>query len=1036
MSRRVSRGDPGGASRATNPFEWSPALTKSLVVVESPAKARTIAGFLGDDYEVLASVGHIRDLPKNEKEVPEDKRATHGRLGGIAPDDRFDVVYVVPPQKKDVIKSLKAALKRADELILATDEDREGEAISWHIVDVLQPKVPIKRMVFHEITPAAIHHALASPRALYMKLVQAQEGRRILDRLVGYETSPVLWRKIGQSARSAGRVQSVAVRMVVERERARMAFRKGSWFDVEGMFAASGLPFGASLIELDGKRLAEGRDFDPATGRIAAGRDVVVLDEAGANRLVDGLRASTFKVASVESKPFTEKPKPPFTTSTLQQESARKLRFAAAKTMAVAQRLYERGFITYMRTDSTNLSDQAINAARASIRALYGEAYLPDAPRTYKGKVKNAQEAHEAIRPAGEVIRTPDEVRAELDADEAKLYELVWIRTIACQMVDARGRNTTVRIGAAANTGEKVIFRASGRTYDFLGYRRAYVESVDDDAQDTDAVLPPVKEGETVECTELKAAGHETKPPARFTEASLVKELEERGIGRPSTYATVLGTIQAREYVWKKGTALVPAWTAFAVTKLLEDHFGHLVDYNFTASMEEQLDAIARGDTGAEDHGAREKVEAWLSAFYFGTGAAAASGREASQGLRQLVEPEHLAKIDPRTVSTVPIGNDTDGTPIVVRVGRYGPYVQRGDGDERGAIPPELAPDELTVEVALELIRRQAQGPRSLGTDPASGLPVFVLDGRFGPYVQLGEQESAKKDKDKDTKGADGEAKPKKRSKAKAKAKDKPKRASLFKGMTPEAMTLERALELLSLPRAVGTDAEGRTITARAGRFGPYLERSDGDTRSLESEELLLTIALDAAEHLFTLPKRGRGRVAKPPIAELGASPDTTKPIRVLEGRFGPYVTDGETNATIPRGTDPAEVTFDEAVALLRARAAAAPAKPKKGRKGAAKAAPKAAKSAAKSSAKSKARKAADADAVADADGDDADADVDGEVEPKAKAKAKAKGAAKAKKAAPKAKAAKKTATKAAPKRAAKASKAGAASDGADEAVT
>jgi DNA topoisomerase I len=889
-------------------------LTKSLVVVESPAKARTIAGFLGEDFEVLASVGHIRDLPRNEREVPEEMRPTHGRLGGIAPDDDFDVVYVVPPQKKDVIKQLKAALKRADELILATDEDREGEAISWHIVDVLQPKIPVKRMVFHEITPAAIQHALANPRNLHMTLVQAQEGRRILDRLVGYETSPVLWRKIGQSARSAGRVQSVAVRMVVERERARMAFHKGSWFDLEALFAAADQPFSARMIELDGKRLAEGRDFDPATGRVAPDKDVVVLDEATARGLVERLDGRPFAVQSVESKSFVERPKAPFTTSTLQQEAARKLRFAPAKTMSVAQRLYERGFITYMRTDSTNLSDQAIGAARTAIGSLYGAEYLPKEPRTYKGKVKNAQEAHEAIRPAGEVIRSPSEVEPELDADERRLYELVWIRTIACQMVDARGRNTTVRVAVSSTGDEQVIFRASGRTYDFLGYRRAYVESRDEEGEseaaeaESGSVLPVMAQGDAVDCRELVAAGHETKPPARFTEASLVKELEERGIGRPSTYATVLGTIQARDYVWKKGTALVPSWTAFAVTRLLEEHFGHLVDYNFTASMEEELDSIAR-----DDGAARSQVEEWLRTFYF--------GNAASPGLRSLVEPEHLAKIDPREVSTVPLGTDAEGVPVVVRVGRYGPYVQRGEG-ERGPVPPEVAPDELSVEMALDLIRRQAEGPRNLGKDPETGLPVLVLDGRYGPYVQLGEMPPPEPKK-KDAKG--------RTAKSKAKKADKPKRASLFKSMTPETVTFEQALMLLSLPRSVGTDAEGREIQARPGRFGPYLQRSDGDTRSLESEDLLLSIGLEDAEYLFTQPKRGRGRAAKLPLAELGESPDTGKPIRVLDGRFGAYVTDGEVNATLPRGTDPAAVSTDEALALLRARAAVAPPKKKRG---------------------------------------------------------------------------------------------------------
>ena len=856
-------------------------MPKPLVVVESPAKARTIAGFLGSDYEVMASIGHIRDLPRSGLAIDIEN--------GFRPD------YEVPAGKKDVVRKLKAALKNADELILATDEDREGEAISWHIVEVLQPKVPIKRMVFHEITPQAIQEALANPRALDTKLVEAQEGRRVLDRLVGYEVSPVLWRKIGSQARSAGRVQSVAVRMVVQRERARMAFHKGGWFDLEGAFVAEGQGFGANLVELDGVRLATGNDFDPATGRVADGKDVVLLDESRASALADALHRQPFSVRSVESQQFAERPKPPFTTSTLQQESARKLRFAAAKTMAVAQRLYERGYITYMRTDSTNLSEQAITAARTAVRELYGNEYLPEAPRVYRGKVKNAQEAHEAIRPAGERIRTPDEVRAELDADERQLYELVWIRTVACQMADARARRVTVRLGATATSGELAIFRASGKTYEFLGFRRAYVEDTDDDASDErEARLPNVTEGQSVECELLAPAGHETKPPARYTEASLVKELEERGIGRPSTYAAVLGTIQARDYVWKKGTALVPAWSAFAVIRLLEQHFSHLVDYGFTATMEEALDAIAAGQGEAEK---------WLHTFYFGGVRSDADSIAAGPaGLAELVGDQNLALIDPRAVSTIPIGHDDDGTEVVVRVGRYGPYVQRGDGDDRGSIPPDVAPDEVTVGLALELIERQKQGPVPLGDDPASGLPVFVRTGRYGPYVQLGEVEQG--------------------------SKKKPKMVSLFASMSPDTVTLDDALRLLTLPRTVGDDSEGREIVASPGKFGPYLKRADGETRSLASEDDLFSTSIADAEFLFSQPKRGRGRgVAKPPLAEFGESPDTGKLMRVLEGRFGPYVTDGITNATVPRGTDPTALTADEALALLRARADMAPVK-------------------------------------------------------------------------------------------------------------
>ena len=891
-------------------------MPKSLVVVESPAKGKTIGGYLGSDYTVMASIGHIRDLPGTKDEVPDDKKETHGRLAGIDADDHFDAVYVVHASKRKVVADLKRALKTADELILATDEDREGEAIGWHVLEVLQPKVPVRRMVFHEITPNAIREALEHPRELDMKLVEAQEGRRILDRLVGWETSPVLWRVFGRGqAASAGRVQSVAVRLVVQRERARMAFNAGRWSDLEAELLAHDQAFRASLVDVDGKRVAEGRDFDAATGQIAADRDVMLLDEAAAAALADRLRDRAFAVTSVEAEPFTERPRAPFTTSTLQQESSRKLRYGAARTMSIAQRLYERGYITYMRTDSTNLSEQAITAARSAIRQQYGEEYLPAEARVYRSKVKNAQEAHEAIRPAGDHIRTPDQLRSELDADEHRLYELVWIRTVACQMADARGSKTTLRVAATSTSNERATFRAAGKTYDFLGWRRVYVEDVDEGEElENEARLPSVVEGEAVACTDLVAVGHETKPPARYTEASLVKELEQRGIGRPSTYAAVIETIQARNYAWRKGTALVPAWTAFAVTNLLERHFGHLVDYGFTASMEEALDVIARGEGEAEK---------WLHSFYFGNG---------QPGLRDLVSPEQLALVDPRGVSTIPIGTDDTGHEIIVRVGRYGPYVQREDS-ETASLPPDIAPDELTVEMALDLIAKQAAGPKSLGADPESGLEVYALTGRFGPYVQLGEQQEG--------------------------TKKKPKRSSLFATQTPETVTLEEALQLLSLPRSLGPDSEGREVVASPGRFGPYLKRADGDTRSLASEEQLLTVTMAEAEALFAQPKTRRGRQQKPPIAELGAHPDSGAPVRVLDGRFGPYVTDGAVNATVPRGTDPAELTLPEAVALLRARAEMAPKAKKAAKKATKKTAKKTVKKAAKKPAKKTAKKAA-----------------------------------------------------------------------------
>jgi DNA topoisomerase-1 len=840
-------------------------LAKPLVIVESAAKARTIAGFLGRDYDVRPSVGHVRDLPKSGL--------------AIDVDDHFHPHYIVPDNKKKVVSELKAALKNADELYLATDEDREGEAISWHLREVLKPRVPVKRMVFHEITKAAIQEAVADWRDLDMKLVEAQEGRRILDRLVGYGLSPVLWRKVAPKL-SAGRVQSVATRMLVERERARMAFHSAAYWDIDGAFRAHDTPFGARLVELDDRRLARGSDFDAATGRVADDRDVVVLDEASARALAARLDESEFRVTSVESTQFTEKPKAPFTTSSMQQEAGRKLRFGAKRTMDVAQDLYEQGYITYMRTDSTTLSRQAITAARTSIRELYGEAYLPPEPREYRTRVKNAQEAHEAIRPAGERIRTPDAVSAQLGSDQRQLYELIWKRTIASQMTDARARRVTVRLDATSSAGERVRFSASGKTYEFLGFRRAYVEGTDDasvEADEADATLPPVSEGEVAACESLSPSGHNTQPPARYTEASLVKELEELGIGRPSTYATVIETIQRRGYAWKKGSALVPSWVAFAKTQLLEKHFASLVDYRFTAEMEEALDVIARGE------GESEK---WLHSFYFGNG---------QTGLRDLVDPERLATIDAREVNTVHLGPDFDDANIVLRVGRYGPYLQRDD--QTTPVPEDVAPDELTLPDAEEWLARGRDQGRVLGQDPGSGLEVVAKAGRYGPYVQLGEIVEG--------------------------SKEKPKTASLFATMTLDHITLDDALQLLSLPREVGTDAEGNVITALNGRYGPYLKKRS-DTRSLQNEEQLFTVTLEDAEALFAQPKR-RGRQAKEPIAELGARPDTGAVVRILEGRFGPYATDGTVNASLPRGTSPTEVTLDDAVALLRSREEAGP---------------------------------------------------------------------------------------------------------------
>jgi DNA topoisomerase I len=867
-------------------------VPKPLVIVESPAKARTIAGYLGADYVVESSVGHIRDLPSNASEVPKKYKGTDAGRLGIDVENHFEPIYVIPKKKKDVVKELKEAIRDASELYLATDEDREGEAISWHVLEVLDPDVPVRRMVFHEITRHAIQDAIENWRELDMKLVEAQEGRRVLDRLVGYEMSPVLWKKM-MPRLSAGRVQSVATRLVVERERARMAFRAAEYWDLEGEFSPTSVASGdkddrfpATLVELDGAKVASGRDFDAATGQVAAdarrGDPVVHLGQPEAEALVERLRDVPYEVASVESKAFTERPKAPFTTSTLQQEAGRKLRFSAGRTMRVAQGLYERGYLTYVRTDSTNLSDQAINGAREQIRSLYGDEYLPDAPRTYEGKVKNAQEAHEAIRPAGERVRSPDEVRGELGTDERRLYKLVWMRTLACQMTDARARRVSIRLSATSTTGEAAVFAASGKTYEFLGFRRAYVEGADDPAaekEDAESRIPPLTEGDAVRCDALAAAGHSTQPPARYTEASLVKELEERGIGRPSTYASVIQTItHERGYVWKKGSALVPSWTAFAKLQLMERHFPHLVDYDFTATMEEALDCIARGETESQN---------WLGEFYFGNG---------QRGLKELVGEEHLAEIDPREVNTIEIGKDDQGRTINVRVGKFGPYLERED--ERASLADDIPPDELTVDLAVELLDRAAEGPQVLGKDPETGLDVIARDGRYGPYVQLGEL-------------IDGE--------------EKPKTASLLSSMSLETITFEEALKLLRLPRVVGTDAEGHKITAHNGRYGPYLKKGK-ESRSLETEDEIFTVTVEQALALFAQPKQHRRRT-RPPIAELGQHPDTGAEVRVLDGRYGPYVTDGSLNATIPRGTDPKSVNLAEAVELLREREARGPAK-------------------------------------------------------------------------------------------------------------
>jgi len=893
---------------------------KPLVIVESPAKARTIAALLGGGFVVESSVGHIRDLPRRADEIPSAYKGEGWARLGVDVDNGFKPLYVVAPEKKSVVARLKSLLADASEVYLATDEDREGESIAWHLTEVLSPRVPIKRMVFHEITAPALQRAVEDWRDLDRRLVDAQEARRILDRLYGYEVSPVLWKKV-MPRLSAGRVQSVATRMIVERERARMRFRAGTWWDLEGTFDADGQTFSATLVALGGTPVATGRDFTE-TGELNKA-DVVLLGEPEATRLVQGLSGQTFTVRAVTEKPYRRSPAPPFMTSTLQQEASRKLRFGAQRTMQVAQRLYEQGWITYMRTDSTTLSDQALTAARAQASALYGREFVPDAPRRYERKVKNAQEAHEAIRPAGESFRTPDEAGRELSGDTLRLYDLIWKRTVASQMADATGTSAQVRlvgIPAGGSEADEAEFSASGTVIGFAGFLRAYVEGTDDadaEATEREVRLPALVEGDTLSAREIESRSHTTQPPARYTEASLVKALEELGVGRPSTYASILGTIQNRGYVWKKGTALVPSFTAFAVVGLLERYFGDLVDYGFTAAMEDDLDEIAEG---------AQEVLPWLTRFYFGEdgsngharqsppavgdGTAAGATRE-RRGLKDDVA-SHLGEIDAREVNSIAIGEDERGELIVVRVGRYGPYLQRGE--DRASIPEDLPPDELTVQRAEELLEAPS-GDRTIGTDPESGLPVLVRSGRFGPYIQLGEA---------------------------VEGGERPRTASLFRSMTPEDVALDQALELLRLPRTVGTDpSSGEEIQALNGRFGPYVKKGT-DTRSLDTEEQLLSVTLAEALALFAQPKTRRGRTATAPLRELGADPETGSPVVVRSGRFGPYVTDGTTNASLRKGDEPETITIERAAELLADRRAAGPPVKRAGR--AAKAPKKAAK--------------------------------------------------------------------------------------------
>ncbi|MDT0492016.1 type I DNA topoisomerase [Streptomyces griseus] len=894
---------------------------RRLVIVESPAKAKTIKGYLGPGYVVEASVGHIRDLPNGAAEVPDEYTGEVRRLGVDVEHD-FQPVYVVNADKKAQVRKLKQLLAESDELFLATDEDREGEAIAWHLQEVLRPKVPVHRMVFHEITKDAIRSAVANPRELNQRMVDAQETRRILDRLYGYEVSPVLWKKVMPKL-SAGRVQSVATRLVVERERERIAFRSAEYWDLTGTFATGRTgdasdpsTLTARLSAVDGRRIAQGRDFGP-DGQLKPGSaQTLHLDEANARALAAALADSSFAVRSVESKPYRRSPYAPFRTTTLQQEASRKLGFGAKATMQVAQKLYENGFITYMRTDSTILSDTAVSAARAQVTQLYGANYLPEKPRTYAGKVKNAQEAHEAIRPSGDRFRTPAETG--LTGDQFRLYELIWKRTVASQMKDATGNSVTVKIGGRASDGRDAEFSASGKTITFHGFMKAYVEGADDpnaELDDRERRLPQVAEGDALSAEEITVDGHATKPPARYTEASLVKELEEREIGRPSTYASIIGTILDRGYVFKKGTALVPSFLSFAVVNLLEKHFGRLVDYDFTARMEDDLDRIARGEAQSVP---------WLKRFYFGAAASgddpagAGSASDAGNGdgdhlggLKALVTD--LGAIDAREISSFPVGND-----IKLRVGRYGPYIERGEkdaeGHQRADVPEDLAPDELTVELAEELLAKPS-GDFELGTDPVSGNQIIAKDGRYGPYVTEVLPEGTPKT---------------------GKNAVKPRTASLFKSMSLDTVTLADALKLMSLPRVVGEDAEGVEITAQNGRYGPYLKKGT-DSRSLTSEDQLFDITLEEALAIYAQPKQRGRAAAKPPLKELGTDPVSERPVVVKDGRFGAYVTDGETNATLRTGDSVEEITPERGYELLAEKRAKGPAKKKTAKKAPAK---------------------------------------------------------------------------------------------------
>ncbi len=846
----------------------------SLVIVESPAKARTISRYLGDDYRIEASVGHVRDLPQGAKEIPEKYKSEPWAHLGVNVDDNFNPVYIVPGDKTKQVKKLKQLLSGASQLYLATDEDREGEAISWHLCELLKPKVPVQRLVFHEITKDAILNSLDNPRQIDQDLVHAQETRRIVDRLYGYEVSPLLWRKVRPKL-SAGRVQSVAVRLIVDKERQRMAFKSANYWDISGTFQTeSQKTFFAWLYSINGKRVATSRDFNPETGQLRHS-DLMLLDEKSAHELVNRLMSEQSKVVSIDEKPYQTKPPAPFTTSTLQQEANRKYGFTARRTMQTAQSLYENGYITYMRTDSTNLSTEAIHAARTLIQEQYGSDYMPYSPRIYQTKVKNAQEAHEAIRPAGKRFQMPETLRGRLNSDEMKLYDIIWKRTVACQMKDATGMRSTIMLEM-----DSTQFQATGKTVDFPGFLRAYVEGSDDpegELADQEDILPAMSVGQPVGCKELQTKAHTTQPPVRYSEAALTRTLEEKGIGRPSTYASIIDTIMARNYVFKRGNALIPTWTAFAVTQLLEKHLPTLVDYQFTADMEDDLDAISRGEMTSLDY---------LNEFYFG---------KKKDGLKPQLDSKS-EEIEARDISTIVLGSPKPGEPeIAVRIGRFGPYIEQGE--RRTSIPDDMPPDELTMEKAEELFTQNETSEQPLGYDPQTNKPLFLKVGRYGPYVQYGAVEEG------------GE---------------KPRNVSLLKGMNPEDVTVDVALKLLSLPRQLGNHPQdGQPIIASNGRFGPYIKWND-ETRSLNNTYSPIDITLEQALELLSVPKGRRGAAAKPKtlLRELAVSPVTEQAIQIMDGRYGPYITDGQTNASVPKDESPDSITFEQALDLLAQRAA------------------------------------------------------------------------------------------------------------------